>query len=473
MVTLGNTPDSRVPVKVVGGSISLRDIVFMLFRRRWIVLAISLPIILIGGMNLFRQTGSFTAACRVLVELAKVDLPQWNTSGRNVDYDRELSTMFNIAMSIPVAELGAVTLQDSLGVIKELLPHRKDFDEPGALRGFLREKVEVSAVGEANILEFRFSSAEPRVSLMAVGAMRDAFVEYQIHGRKNIKAIAYYNEQRQSVQGQIDSLLTIRSEILAETGYTSIANQMRNEVGQLAEFNSKLLQATATRRNLELEYETLRTYLEGDPLTFPIGQDESRSPTLVYWRNMVSKHQDDLHIILTVHTEDSIPARRQISLVDKALERLRLEEVAYVESVRIQLISARGYEQILREQVATLIETNSKGPAAESRISMVDVEVASLQFLLRGVQEKLGEVRLSQMADERVSSVTPLTEPELIIALSGGKTMVYFLMIVLFSIALGITAAFILESMDHRVYHPKDIEENLQLPVFASVTRND
>ena len=80
---------------------------------------------------------------------------------------------------------------------------------------------------------------------------------------------------------------------------------------------------------------------------------------------------------------------------------------------------------------------------------------------------------LTQMADERVSTVASLTDPEMIMSLSGGKTMVYFIMIAVFAIALGLVVALILESMDHRVYHPKDVEENLQLPVFASVTRTD
>ena len=77
------------------------------------------------------------------------------------------------------------------------------------------------------------------------------------------------------------------------------------------------------------------------------------------------------------------------------------------------------------------------------------------------------------MADERVSSVTPLTEPEIMLVLSGSKTMVYFIMISVFALALGIVVALILESLDHRVYHPKDVEDNLKLPVFASVTRTD
>ncbi len=69
---LGIAPDSNVPVQVGASNLSLRDIVFMLFRRRWIVLAVSLPIIIIGGMSLFRQTGSYISACRVLVELTRL-----------------------------------------------------------------------------------------------------------------------------------------------------------------------------------------------------------------------------------------------------------------------------------------------------------------------------------------------------------------------------------------------------------------
>ena len=473
MVTRGTTQYSNVPVKAGASAISLRDIVFMLFRRRWIVLAVSVPIILVGGMSLFRQTGSYIAACRVLVELTRVDLPRWNTTGRNIDYDRELSTMFNIAMSIPVAETAAVALHDSIPVIKGLLPNLDYIDQPGALREFFLENLDVSAVGESNILEFRFGSANPRISLMGVGAMRDAFVEYMVHGRKNVKAIAYYNEQVQEVQSQIDSLLTVRSGILADTGYSSIEDQMRNEVIQLSGVEGKLLQASADRQALELEYESLKPFLEGDPLAFPIGLYVERNTTLGYWRNMVSQYQDKLNTILSVHTVDSVPARRQRSMVESALEMLHKEEVAFVDNLKLQLHSARGLEQILRKQVQTMRKENARGPEAVSRISLVDVEIESLRTLLRDIQGKLGEVRLSQMADERVSSVTPLTDPEMVMVLSGGKTMVYFIVIVIFAVALGIVLALILESMDHRVYHPKDIEENLQLPVFASVTRTD
>ncbi len=473
MVTLGTTPISNLPAKTGVSTTSLRDIVFTLFRRKWIIFVIALPIIILGGLSLFRQTGAYTASSKVVVELMKVDLPQWNTSGRNVDYDRELSTLFNIAMSVPVAEVAARALMDSIPVIREFDSRQIGMNSPGALKEFLLGGLNVSVMGESSILEFQFTSAHPRISLMAVGALRDAFIEYQVHGRKNVAAIAYYEEQVTTVRGEIDSLLATRRRIMEKSNYSSLKDELRVEVGQLADVQNQLLRARANRRTLEVQYENLKSYLVGDPREFPVGIDESRSQTLVYWRTKVGNHENELIKILSVHTEDSLPARRQQDLLARALERLRQEENAYVESIRLALLTIEGTEEELQDQIAELRERNSRAPQVYQEISLLDVEINSLRGLMGDIMGKMGEVRLSQLADERVSSIAVLTEPELAVVISGGKTIIYFILIIVFGVTLGLVAALIMESMDHRVYIPKDVEEGLNLPVFASVTRED
>ncbi len=451
----------------------MRDIVFTLFRRRWIILVIALPIMILGGLSLFRQTGTYTAVSRVVVELIKVDLPQWNTSGRNVDYDRELSTLFNIAMSVPVAEMAAASLVDSIPVIVQLDPRVRGMNSQGALKGYLLEGLNVSVVGESSILEFQFRSVHPKISLMAVGALRDAFIEYQVHGRKNVAAIVYYDEQINTVRSEIDSLMTERKVILQDSGYSDLKEEMRHEVSQVTQVENQLHRVIAERRTLEAQYEGLKGYLTGDPRNFPFGVDASGGGTLVYWRTMVSQHEDKLNTLLSVHTEGSLPVRRQRELVDRALERLRQEEVSYVDSIHLDLMTIRETEAALRDQIAEMRSRNSRTPQIYQEVSLLDVEIDAMRQLLEDIQGKMGEVRLSQMADERVSTVGVLTDPELAVVISGGKTMVYFTMIIVFALALGIVAALIMESMDHRVYVPKDVEEKLNLPVFASVTRED
>jgi len=466
-------PETR-PVKTVGSKgTTLRDMVYVLFRRRWIILGVALPIILVGGLSLFRQTGSYTAASRIVVELTKVDLPQWNTNGRNLDYDRELSTLFTIAMSVPVGEKAAAALEDSIPVIRTLDQNLAGMETLGDLQELLIGGLDVSVVGESSILEFRFSSAHPRISLMAVGALRDAFVEYQVHGRKNPRAMAYYSEQMTAIRSDVDSLLGVRGQILNDSGYSSLNDELRYKSGQLSELESQLLKAVTVRRSLELQYETLKGYLDDDPRDFPMGQDENRSHTLVYWRNTVSKYDDQLNSILSIHTDDSIPVRRHRRKLDGAVESLKNEARAYVESIGMSLTTAQQREQVLQDQVADLRSSNREGPTLYHKISLIDVEIKSLRDLLDALQGKWGEVRLNQLADERVSSVVALTEPELTMVISGGKTVVYFIMIAFLALALGVVVAFVLDNFDHRIYGPVDVEENLKLPVFASVTRSD
>jgi len=452
---------------------SLRDVVFVLFRRRWIILSVCVPIILVGGINLFRQTGSYTASSRVVVELAKPGLPQWNTSGRNIDYDRELSTLFNIAMSVSIAEKAAGALVDSAQVIKQLDRKIQGKFERLDLRDYLLEGLSVNVVGESNILEFQFSSPHPRISLMAVGALRDAFINYEVHGRRNPGAIVYYQEQMKSVRSDIDSLLARRGSVLAAAGYTSLDEELKHEAGQQAEIQDKLLQAQVELRALRIEHGMLQQYIGGNPRDFPMGKDQSQSHPLVYWRNTVAKREDELNSVLSVHTADSLPARRAKATLDGALESLRQESEAYVRSLEVAMSSLAEREASLKDQLAAVRDRNSRAPQVYQQISLLDTEINSLRDLLENLQGKWGEVRMAELADERVSSVVALTAPELDTILSGGKTVVYFVVIFVFAIALGVVAGFIVEGLDHRIYAPRDVEDKLHLPVFASVTKVD
>ncbi len=457
-----NPPVAAKPVTPIRQrGLTLRDIVFILFRRRWIVLAVSLPIILAGGGSLLSRTGTFTAASRVLIELQNVDQPRWNVSGRLIDYDRELSTLLNVAMSVSVADVAAAALADSLPVIRGIDPKLVQMQPGPDFRDYLLGGLDVNVVGESSILEFRHTAENPRVALMAVGALRSAFMQYENFGRRNRGAIQYYSEQIDAVRTRIDSLLAVRGEVLKQSGYVAIEDEMRYETGAAAQAEEDLRKAQVDRQQLETQYNLLLGYLDKDPREFPAGIDESRASTLVGWRDLVGKSEEALISILSVHTEDSLPARQQRAILNESLKRLRDEEVAYTESVRVALEAVRRRESVLQQQVDRLKGDTRGLPDVYQRISMLDSDIKSMRDLLDDLQGKWGEVRMAEMADDRVSRITALTDPELVTVLAGGKTAVYLSMVVVFAIALGLVAAFVQNSLDHRIYAPQDVEDNL------------
>jgi len=454
-----------------GVQFSLRDIIVTLYRRKWVLLVVACPIILAGGYALLNQTGSFWATARVLVELANVDQPRWNATGNNVDYDRELSTMFNIAMSTSVGDLAAESLEDSIPVIRGLDPLLEWIGGKDDLAGLLLGSTNVTVIGESRILEFQVNSPHPRLSLMGVGAMRDAFVDFHVHGYKNNQAIVYYEEQIGLVRAQVDSLLMQRAEILEQAGYTEIEGQLRAEAGGLMEAGYELMEARSARRAMEVRYQVLLAALENDPREFPMGADASRTYSLVDLRKLVIEQENTLNRLKSIHTIDSIPVRQQQELLDTAIESLYREEKAFVESVRIELEIARSKERILSDQVGVYEERQQNAPQAAYLISMIDAETNSMHDVMENLQGKLVEVRIAGQADERVSSIIPLTKPTLSEVISSGKSLLYFMMLVFFALALGVTAAFVLEILDHRISSSEEITEHLQIPVFASILK--
>lgn len=473
MATIGSPSGLRLPATTSREAISARDVVFVLYRRRFLILAVALPIVLVGGFGLLGRTENRTAAARLVVEFLNVERPQWNISGRNVDYDRELSTLANVATSVSVVDRAVASLQDSLPVIRSLDPNLAEMNGSSDLRELLLAGFDVNVVGESNILEFRYTDKSPRLALMAVGALRNAFVHYEDNSGRNRGAVGYYQEQIAFVKAGIDSLLQVRGAILGQSGYSSLEDELRFLTGAAAQLEEDLRKVQVERQQLEAEYGLLKGFLGRDPREFPSGVDENRASTLVGWRDLVGKQEDALNSILAIYTDDSLPARRQRALLERSLDRLRDEEVAYTESIRISLETTRARERAIQEQLNGVRGGNKSLPGVYQRVSMLDSEIKSLRDLLEDLQGKWGEVRMSEMADNRVSKLVVLADPELVTVLGGGKSSIYFVMLCVLALALGVVGAYLAEAGDHRINRPRDIEDNLQLPVLATVSRGD
>ncbi len=473
MAMITNRIATNLPVPAGREAMSARDVVFVLYRRRLIILAVALPIILVGGIGLLGRTEERTAAARIVVEFLNVERPQWNVASRVPDYDRELSTLANIAMSVSVVDRAVVALQDSLPVIRTLDPNLAELNNNVDVRDFLMAGFDVNVVGESNILEFRYTDKSPRLALMAVGALRNAFVHHEDYGGRDRGAVAYYQEQVSFVKADIDSLLRVRGEILGQSGYTSLEDELRYQTGAAAQLEEDLRKVQVDRQQLESEYNILKGFLDRDPREFPSGVDENRASTLVGWRDLVGKQEDSLNSILSVYTDDSLPARRQRALLERSLDRLREEEVAYTESIRVSLVTTQQRERTIEAQLAAIRGGNQSLPGVYQRVSMLDSEIKSLRDLLDDLQGKLGEVRMSEMADNRVSKLVVLSNPELVTVLGGGKSTIYFVMLSILGVALGVVGAYLAEAGDHRIGRVRDVEEKLQLPVLATVSRSE
>jgi len=87
-----------------------KDLLSMTIRRRWVIVCVALPIIVLSAFATFRSAEKLTASTRVMVEGKEPETPNFDHLATN--WDVVLSTAAQIAMSKPVAEKTADILFD-------------------------------------------------------------------------------------------------------------------------------------------------------------------------------------------------------------------------------------------------------------------------------------------------------------------------------------------------------------------------
>ncbi len=453
-----------------GGAITLRDIAFIMFRRRWIVLAVALPIIAVASLGLFQNVGSFVASTEILLDLQAPEVPRWNTKAY-VDYERSLSTYQHMATSVPVARLAATALEDSVEVIVSLDEGAyESLSNPGELAGFLQSGLDISPVGESSILSMRFGSPNARLSLMAVEACRDAFLNYSIRATKNDQAIEYYSEQVRHVRNEIDSLLVMRAEIISSAGYTSIKENLRLEAATMADLRSQWFSEMADVQYLESKAASIRRARKENPDYFPNPDKDHSGSILIEAKSEVEQYRLDLTELRAKFTDDHIEVKRLIEQLLAAERLLDREIEAYIQGFEVDADAHAAKAAMIQDQIDSMHTVLVLAPEIERRVGLLDTETNAMKELLEDLQIKRGEVQMIQQADERINMIIKLNEPGIEAFVSGSRRIAYFAIISLFGIVFAVIVAFIIDYQDHRVYSPEKLESELGVPVLGSVS---
>ncbi len=449
---------------------NLRDIVYVLFRRRLIVAAVLLPIIVVASLGLFKDTGTTIAGCKILIELQAPETPRWNTRAA-IDYDRSLSTLIHMAMSAPVARMAAEALQDSLPVILEL--------EEGAfarlanineLTQFIFDRLDVSPIGESSILNLRFRSRNPRLALMAVEACRDAFLKYAITATKNTHALEYYDDQVRLVRDEVDALLSQRARVVQQAGFGSVEFDLRGISQQLIDMRNNNLKNTLERTYQESRIATMRAALARDPDYTPSPDRPGVGIAMLNAKDQVDDLRGRLMALLVKFTDDHIEVRRAREQLAGARGVLREEVDNYIRTYEIEVEALRVKEETMQAQIHNLEHAMTTIPELSRQITLFDTELNAKTQLLKDLQVKRGEVLINTGADERIASIIRLTEPEIEAVISEARKFIYFGLIVFFGLVLALTVAIVIDSRDHRLHAPERVETQLGVPVLAAVS---
>ncbi len=461
-------PQSAQPPAVQAKpGIDMKDLLAVVFRRRWVILAVALPIMVMAFIATLRSADVVTAGARVLIEASNSDQLQY-TIARD-DFNEVLATAAQVCMSLPVAEKAATALQDSIphlaGTNADYVSKLSHVD----LRDLIVNNLDCGQVGESRILRIMFSDPSARFALMADRAVTDAFIEYNIESQRNIPAISYFDEQIAAVQSEVDSLMTERAGILNASGYSTYRTSAQSDQSSTGNLELDYQRARSKRMALESTAQQVSAAMVANPEFIPVS-DGQRSAVLMDLKLKLEDARMTMATLRTKYQDDAMIVVRQRQLISDARQQLITEEANYLKGLQIDLAQAREaertYEEIVRKRQTSL----ESFPDVERRVDSINIQIDTKRDLLKSLQVRRGEVRVRADTDIRISNIIPLDMPTIDTAVGSGRKLLYLGLASIFAIVLGFMTAYFVESQDHRIYSGRQVEQYLEVPVLGAIS---
>lgn len=445
----------------------MRSMLEVLIRRRWIILVVALPVIAVAVIGTLRSTQVFRARTTLMIEVTSPQNPSF--SRQIVNHDVVLSSAAELGMSTPVAGMAARALADSLDILRREVPEWfEEVETVQDLQGVIHEGVNSAHVGESNLLDLSFSHPDPRFALMAAGALANAFIDFNISTRRNSPAVGYYTEQISKTQAEIDSLMAIRTAVLNQSGMLGMQADLKQTFTQIRGLESEYFTARSNREGVQQRIDRLEASIAVDPDFVPAVSDVEAA-SLNRLKGELDERTTKLAQMRESYTEDSRWIQRELRQIAALREEIARERVRYIETLRVDLAEARGIEQSYHQAYQTQLASVTEYPEVQGKIEVLDMEIDSLRRLLQSLQIKRGEVRMAANSDMRISDVLLIEEPVLDTPVGRGRKILYLLISVVLAIAMGLVAAFFVESNDHRIYDRRRAEMYLEVPVLGSL----
>jgi len=445
----------------------LRSLVEVLIRRRWIILLVAMPVILVATIGTLRTAQMYLARTTMAIEVAG---PQSPSFGRGpVNYDMVLSAAAELVMSVPVAAKAALALADSLPALQQRYP--KVFARVltvADLQDVLHGGVNSRHVGESNLISLNFTHATQGFALMGAGALADAFIDFNSYSKRISPAVEYYAEQIAVTQAEIDTLIAQRTKVLQATGLLGVQADLRVSFEQVRGLEGQYFQARSRREGMEARLRGLEQAIAADPDFVPtVGSAEAAS--LNRLKGELDTRVARLTTLRQSYRDDSVFIQRELRQLDELRGEIDRERSRYLQTLRVNLAEARSVERSFLDASQSQTQNLDAYPEVRGQIENLDLRIDGLRRFMQNLQQKHGEVRLIADGDLRISDVMLIEEPVLDVPVGRGRRILYLLISVVLAVALGLVVAFFVESNDHRIYDRRRAELYLEVPVLGSL----
>jgi uncharacterized protein involved in exopolysaccharide biosynthesis len=448
---------------------SARDLLSLVFRRKWVGLFIFSSIFLASAFSLSRQKVVYVAEARILVERGATGV-----SGANarpvLHWWEEMKSEVEIARCRPVAERAVEDIARARQAIAET-HHHDDLilaDAPTAeelMGGFSAEPIE-----ETDVIRLAYRSLDPNSAIEGVNAVTGAFLSYRREMKRAKQTSEFFVEEIEAAQAKVERSRADLAAYKTQHRLTDLHQHTDQLIRQRSNFQDDLTEVRAERAAREAELEVLDRSRAEHPEVLVPTSELGADPNLQTYQRRLSDLQGKLNSLLATYTIDS----PQVKAVVRDVEACKVSIREVVDDMLVakhnELDVLRGRENTLKSELRKIESSLEMMPEHERKVALMTLELKSNTDRLTELEIGHQSHRLNEAVDPRLSNLQLLSQAVSAKRIGGGARQRLFV-VFSFILALGmaLVAVFMVDTLDHTIKFPADVESALGVPVLSSI----
>lgn len=467
-----------------GLAVILRRYLYMVLKRRWLILGVTLAFFVLGGVRTLLQTPLYVATVRLQIEREAAKIVDGNASSINEMGGVEfLKTQFELLKSSSMAERvvsllrlheddGFLKPQDAslLGILSSAFSASgKQLPAPSArekwVATIVRSNVSVLPVAGSRLVDVSYIDPSPARAQQIANGYAEAYVASNLDKRFEANSYA-----KMFLEDQVKQL-KIRLEESEQAIVNFAESQKMVEVGDKASIAENNLAAanTAVGQLISERMKNEQSWRQVENVTvvnLPQFLSNNVIETLRAQRKALeTDYQEKLE-----NYKPSYPAMMQISNKMKEVDRQLAAEVKTIKnSLKGAYESSLAQENEMKERVEALRQEVLDLQKKSIQYNILKREAETNRGLYNNLLQRLKEVDIAGGVGTNNIFIVDHA------ALPGSPSEPNLSRALLLSLSLGLGAgvglAFFLERLDDRVRAPEEVEELTGLPAIGVIPR--
>lgn len=439
----------------VARQVGARDFLTIVFRRKWIIVGLFVVVTVTVAIVTLARPTEYASFGSVLVKRGEQESVM--TPGRRMSgWEEELATEAQVVKSWAVRDQAQRMLDEEA---RRGAPAIR-LDGGG---------VDVQVIGQSNVIEIAYAAREPEVAHRACDAILNAYVEYRSNSESLPYPKKFFEGELQRVGSAIDSLSRVRRLFTQSQDVVDIGEQQRTMLASLGSRNHERAQVAGDLAEASGNLRTLNELNKSPDMDVPVlGAGYLNEAALGDLKTSMLRQETRIAQLQERYRDDApelVDARASLESM-KALLRREVAQALKLAQAKVQGLRSRL--ETIDGQIDGLQADLAEMPGKEARLQDLDQRLTVLKARFLALTTDSDQARVTEQTSRRVSVV--VLSPASAGRPRNTHDYARLALAPAFSLVVGIGLAFFIDGLDTRLRTARDVEDTIDLPVFASLT---